>query len=219
MLFSCLSLDYLSHSLVEEILSSISSSSALRSWLVLASHLPLTDRRLVLRSSWNLVATINDWINLMVDDVVLAVLTLVIKLHGWLSSLESWNWSKLFGLKARVVWLERERTLFLHWVQVWVGNIESWCFLGWLNILWLMVVLKCNVEVLGDIFHFAMSYIIILIVIIVIIWDIINNVCCASSLRIVLLSVALSFWLALITDLGCFLYHLALWIDTWSFDS
>jgi hypothetical protein len=38
-------------------------------------------------------------------------------------------------------------------------------------------------------------------------------------LRIVLLSVALSFWLALITDLGCFLDHLTLWIDSWSFDS
>lgn len=70
--FSVLSLDDLSHSLVEEVLSGISSSSALGSRLVLSSHLSLAEWRLV--SSWDLEASIN-WINLMMNDEVLAFFT------------------------------------------------------------------------------------------------------------------------------------------------
>jgi hypothetical protein len=56
---------------------------------------------LVLRSSWDLEATINDWIDLMVDDIVVAVLIdlLLLSWHSRLSSLE-WNLVEVFLVEA-----------------------------------------------------------------------------------------------------------------------
>lgn len=72
--FSILTLDDLSHGLIEEILSSVPSSSALRSRSILASHLFLAEWTHVGLPLWNLEATIDDWVNLVVDDKVVTIL-------------------------------------------------------------------------------------------------------------------------------------------------
>lgn len=73
--FSVLALNNLGHCLVEEVLSCISPTSALRSRPVLVFELPLAHWNLVWLSPWNLEATINDWVNLMINDEIMAVLS------------------------------------------------------------------------------------------------------------------------------------------------
>jgi len=72
---SVLSLNDLSHCLIEEVLCSISSTSTLGSGLALSPELPLVD--------WYLGSpTVDDWVDLMIDDEIMAVFTMSL-LVGW----------------------------------------------------------------------------------------------------------------------------------------
>ena len=118
--FSVLSLYNLSHCLVEEVLCGVSPSSALGSGLVLTLELPLAHWHLILGSPWNLETAINNWINLMVDDIIMAVFIdlLLSCWHCRLSSLHSGHLREVFLVKARFLWLESERILLLEWINI-----------------------------------------------------------------------------------------------------
>jgi len=157
--------------LIEEVLSGVLSSSALRSGSVLAFELSLAHWCLILASSWDLVALVDNWIDLMANDEVMAVIIIVVlvQMHSRLCSLEGWNLWELIVFEAGVVWLESKGALLFHCVKVWIWNVERLSFLGLLDISWLVVVLKCDEEVLSDVFNLTICHIIIFVVIIVII--------------------------------------------------
>lgn len=212
---SVLSLHNLSHGLVEEVLCGVSPASALWSGSIMASHGSLLHLECVLRLPWNLVLAISYWVDLMVDNEILAVIRilLLIWLVCWLGPRHSWHWWNLLRFEAWAWRLESVRTLLLE--LIWAWHAEARFFLGRLLLLaaWgLVVVLKSYEEVLSNILNGAICNIVVFIVVIIIVWDIIDDVGCVTILWIAW--VWSVFWLdfSLFWEL-CLLDDFALWID------
>lgn len=81
-----------------------------------------------------------------------------------------------------------------------------------------MIVLNCNVEVLSNVFNFAVCHIIILVEIIVIVRDVVDDVGSITALTVALGCITLAFLLAFIRDFIGFLDHFAFWVNSVTFD-